>query len=291
VRCRPVVVVLLLSACGRLGFQSTADAELADDAIVDASAIDASLGAFGSPRLLSEIGAANVANSYPSISSDGLELFFSSNRSGTGAIFKSTRSARRDTWSAAIRVVELDAVGNVDFGSRLSADGLQMYFVSNRIGPGLDVYFSSRPTLSSTWAVPVRVTELSDLTVDEYAAAVSSDGKHIFVERNINGGDLMISSRVSGSWTAPVSLPQINGASGHQAGPWLGADANFLVFSSESQLFQATRSTEQSPFVITELTELNSGVYDSDASLTADLRTIVFLRQNGPNYDFYEATR
>jgi Tol biopolymer transport system component len=110
-------------------------------------------GSFGPPTLLSELNSP-CQEQRPSIRSDGLELFFWSNRPAPGGAVCATTSdlwvARRDTLSQVWYPPEnLGPVVNGDFNdqqSYISPDGRTLYFTSNRPGgPGLqDLYVTTR---------------------------------------------------------------------------------------------------------------------------------------------------
>ncbi|MFL5549115.1 MAG: hypothetical protein ACJ77Q_01350, partial [Gemmatimonadaceae bacterium] len=84
---------------------------------------------------------------------DGRELFFSSNRSGTGItnlggfdIWTSTRRSANERWSAPINVgAALNTAVN-DMQPSLSSDGRTIVFASNRAdgSGGLDLWISTR---------------------------------------------------------------------------------------------------------------------------------------------------
>jgi opacity protein-like surface antigen len=115
-------------------------------------------GTFGNARPVAEINTAQ-ADQRPSIRFDGLELFFFSNRTDstpgpTGApssdIWVTTRNSVLESWGAP---ANLGAVINTPFSEinpHLSADGLTLYFASNRPGGcgGNDLYMTTRTKLT-----------------------------------------------------------------------------------------------------------------------------------------------
>ncbi|MCI0545631.1 MAG: hypothetical protein L0Z49_14505, partial [Actinobacteria bacterium] len=93
-----------------------------------------------------ELGSQYV-DTHPTVRLDGLELFFSSTRSGgTVGIWTSTRASTDPTkWSAPI---DVGAVINIPDASSpsISADGTELYFSSRRPGGhgGQDLYVTTR---------------------------------------------------------------------------------------------------------------------------------------------------
>jgi WD40-like Beta Propeller Repeat len=288
-----------LIGCGRIGFSSTNDSgNSLDDAgeLVDApvdATIDAlsTFGPFGTPRLVSELFVATRTQSSPAMRGDGLELFYSSNRSNDGAIWRSTRAAISDIWGPPTLVNELNVVGKADFNPRMSPDGMTMYFCSDRDN-GIDVYKTVR--IAGTWQTPVKVPEVSSMADPEYSAAPSGDGQWLAIERSLTAttAEILLSQRQGAMWGPLVDLPEINTVGNYNSQPWLSQDARHLVYSADGNLYEATRTSDVSPFVRTALSELNTSEYESDASFTADRRHVMFLRKtNNSIYEFFEASR
>lgn len=89
-----------------------------------------------------------------SISRDGLELLFSSNRmvpTTNEAIFVSTRASTSAAWNPPVPVTTLNTIGS-NAQPFLSADGTTVFTVSNRTGGfGLgDIYMSVRVSINRT---------------------------------------------------------------------------------------------------------------------------------------------
>ncbi len=104
-------------------------------------------GTFNAPVLVTELNSA-ANEERTSISRDGLELFFASNRlvpTTNQAVFVSTRASVSAPWSPPVYVAGLNTVGS-NAQPALSADGTTLYHVSNRTGGfGLgDIYSSVR---------------------------------------------------------------------------------------------------------------------------------------------------
>ena len=89
-----------------------------------------------------ELNAAGVVDQRPSLSIDGLEIYFTSARAGTPDIWVSRRTSPMAPWQPPQRV---DAVSGSaqDLHPSISADGRALYFASNRSG-NLEIYVSRR---------------------------------------------------------------------------------------------------------------------------------------------------
>jgi Tol biopolymer transport system component len=97
------------------------------------------------------IGAANSANIErgASLSPDGLELYFESDRAMGDRIFRATRTSTTTTFGIPSEVIEL-RLGLLNRSPKLSADGATMYFASNGPGTvgGVDMWITTRPCLA-----------------------------------------------------------------------------------------------------------------------------------------------
>jgi hypothetical protein len=108
-------------------------------------------GTFNAPVRVNELNSA-ANEQRTSISRDGLEIFFASNRLGPStvhAIFVSTRASVSSPWSPPVYVAVLNTVGSNGHPA-LSSDGTILYFVSNRTGTlGLgDLYSAVRVSVN-----------------------------------------------------------------------------------------------------------------------------------------------
>lgn len=105
-------------------------------------------GTLSHPHLVTELSSA-ANEQRPSIRFDGLEIVFSSDRSGGAGsqdVWVSTRKGRGEAWSTP---VNLGSGLNTPFQEQqpsISEDGKMLFFGSNRPGGsgGLDIYFSTR---------------------------------------------------------------------------------------------------------------------------------------------------
>jgi len=97
----------------------------------------------------------------PSISADGLELFFSRGYlNGTRHdLFVTTRETTDGEWCTAVRLGDTVNSSDEDISDDcpcISADGLSLYFSSNRAGDQLswDLYVTTRLSKNDAWSAP-----------------------------------------------------------------------------------------------------------------------------------------
>ena len=117
-------------------------------------------GTFGNRRPVPELNSPQ-GDQRPTIRFDGLEIFFFSNRSGSMInpqtklpstdIWVATRRSVTDAWGMPMNVGAATNTGFGEFNPYISADGLTLYFASNRAaGPGcggIDLYMTTRTKL------------------------------------------------------------------------------------------------------------------------------------------------
>ena len=126
-------------------------------------------------------------------------LYFNSARQpGTGQdIYMSTR-AQGGTFSAPTLVAELNSPAT-DRDTRLSKDGLEIYFASDRDGPvgNLDIWTATRERTSDAWGAPVKLGASVNSAAIEAGPTLSWDGMTlIFVSFRAGNPDLYQSTRV-----------------------------------------------------------------------------------------------
>ena len=94
----------------------------------------------------------------PCVSSDGLELYFASNRSGHWDMWVATRTTKQADWGIAVNLGPSVNSSAYDHGPWLSADGLELYFDSGRpAGEIGDIWVARRATRDDPWGTPVKL--------------------------------------------------------------------------------------------------------------------------------------
>jgi serine/threonine protein kinase len=187
-----------------------------------------------------------------SISADGLTLYFTSGRTGGygyNDIYMATRVTRHDPWSQVVNMGPKINSSKADMCPWISADGLELYFVSyERAGGygGGDIYVARRATTNDPWAEPVNIGPVVNSPYQEHALSLSSDGLlMVFADRELfrntprpggcGGPDVWMTRRASLSdpWQPPVNLgPNVNGPEGEYV-PRISPDGHTLYFSTD----------------------------------------------------------
>jgi hypothetical protein len=131
-----------------------------------------------------------------SITGNGLELWFTSNRNGNNRIFRATRGSTSSTFGTPAEVTELTTAGS-DGGPVVSADGLEIFYHSDRSGgsSGLDIWHATRASATGTFGSPVRINEL-DSDSPELVSWLSADRcRLLFASNRLGSYDIYIATR------------------------------------------------------------------------------------------------
>ena len=209
-------------------------------------------------------------DAHPSSSLDGLTLFFASGRPGgygLGDLWMSTRTTTSEPWSEAVNLGPTVNSSSGDNGPSISADGLELFFHSNRSGGHgqEDIWVTTRPTTSDPWVEPVPLGPGLNSPYTDAHPDVSADGLILFFRSQKPGtygsDDIWFSKRatVKDDWDIPVHPgPPVN-TTASDSGPNISADGSILHFHSNRS---GGYDLWQAPII--PIVDLNSdGIVDS----------------------------
>jgi hypothetical protein len=284
-------------ACGRLAFDPLVPATGVDAAGGDA--LDLPTGPFGSPTPLTTINDTSV-DVDPSMTADGLLLFFCSTRPGLGNlnVWSSERATTADPWGTPVMV----GAGEISTTATeqdpvISGDGLTLYFTRQN-----DIYRATRTSRADAFGAPVAISELNTGSVD-VVSSVSYDGLTLTLHSTrpgSQGADIYLATRPdpSSAWTV-VAMPGAVNGSNDESDSFMWNDRLTLYFDSgrastvDFDIYVATRASASEPFgAPAPLLELDTADEEADLWLSADGRTALFVR--GPDLltlDIYEVHR
>jgi hypothetical protein len=199
---------------------------------------------WGSPVNLGSTVNSSSGDTTPSISGDGLELYFVSNRpggSGDSDLWMTTRSRTDAPWEGPVNLGPTVNTSAVEFGPAISADGLELFFCSNRPGGygGDEIWVTRRQARNAPWSDPVNLGPTANSPSLDATGSISSDGLALFFQSNRPGGyggvvDIWVAMRATknDAWSTPVNLgPTIN-TSDYDGNPGISPDGSTLFFSS-----------------------------------------------------------
>jgi hypothetical protein len=271
---------------------------------------------FGEPTNLGPAINSESHDEAPSISVDGLRLYFGSWRSGgygNNDLWVSTRPTIEDEWGQPENLGSIVNTSARDGGPRISADGLSLYFNSTRPGgyePTLwgDVWVTERATTSDPWGSPVNLGPTINSPSHAFAVSISHDGLSLYFGSERAGGsgndDIWISRRVTKDdpWEEPVNLgTTVNGPT-HDADPSISADDLALFFSDyalapyrpggygNADLWITTRLTIADPWnrPVNLGPTINTSYHDFAPSISADGSTLYFMSNRPGGYGSWD---
>jgi hypothetical protein len=277
---RHAVVLVLLGACGRIGFTAQSDATSSDGA----------LGAFSAPMPIAELNSASEDDD-PTLTDDELEIYFTSTRPNDIGedIWRSQRASTSDPWGTPTNVAELNTAAS-EATPELTSDGLTIFLARDGGATGTDIFVSTRAARDQPWSVPVPVTELVSNNFD-WAAATSPDQLTMIFTRGapLTDAQLLLTTRASvgNAWSTPVVVLDVTGQQENQA--WLDeVDIYYTINSSSLQtIYRADRIGSAGFGPPVAIPEIDLAGSESDPWLSPSTRAIYFEHED----DLYVAYR
>jgi hypothetical protein len=263
--------------------------------VVDASLpLDAGALPPGTP--IAAINDPSARDTDPSFTADLLELYFVSTRTGSKDLFRSLRANSADEWGPPEPVAELYGDGQEENPS-VSADGLDLWFFTDRDRALGSIWHTTRTARSQPWSEPEPVTGLtlaeggSDVSV-----AVDATRTRFVLNSKMPGPPPyglheFVLDPVSDSFAPAVTLSEVNSDS-DDFDPDLREAGLFLAFDSARagirQIYWTRRQSLDGPFA--EPVPLTPGAVtdESAAAFSEDLRYLMFSSSVLGGGDIYE---
>jgi len=235
--------------------------------------------AWGSPSNIGSPVNSPYVEAYPSLSSDGLTLYFSDLYSGTprpgglgGAdIWMTTRTSHNSPWTTPVNLEAPINSSTMDISPTVSGDGLILVFASSRAGTRgpYDLWMSTRATVQDSWSPPVNLGANVNSADGELECSLSADGLALFFASGRPGGfstyDLWMTTRKSREdpWARTINLgPVVNSISTEGAAS-VSSDMRTLYFDSDRQGGSGNYDLWESQII--PVVDLNSdGIVDAD---------------------------
>ena len=220
-------------------------------------------------------------------------------------------------WGTPIKVPNVNSYADdwsaIDWGADISADGLSLYFASNRPGGhgDYDIYVATRETTRDDWGTPVNLGSPPNSPYGAGGPSITADGLELYFSDTHEGnphpggygnGDTWVATRetTEDAFGPYVNLgPNVN--SQHAAAVDVSPDGLELYITSHRSgsigncdIWVATRNSRSEPFGVP--THLGSNVNSSPPDVTPDISldglTLFFGRGPGPNgIDLWMARR
>jgi hypothetical protein len=205
---------------------------------------------FDTPTNLGPVINSSSIDAGPRISADGLAIFFGSDRPGGyggtwGDIWVTTRATKDDEWGTPMNLGPIVNSSFGDAGGIIPADGLSLFFTSDRPGGygGVDIWVTTRDTTGDDWGTPINLGPTVNSSADEMTGDISANGLQLYFSGwraayarpgGYGKADLWVTTRATkdDDWDTPVNLgPSVN-SSTWDDGPSILADGLSLFFRS-----------------------------------------------------------
>ena len=242
----------------------------------------------------------------PSISADGLSLFFNSNRpGGIGGIdmWVTTRETTDDPWGTPVNLGPTINTPFGDYGPRISADGLSLYFDTRQSGASGaidDIWVATRATTDDDWGNPVNLGPTVNSSSDDCYQSISADELALYFSSNRSGGygnyDLWVTMRetTDEDWGTPVNLGPTVNSSAYEVDTGISADGRALFFASDrsggyggaADIWVTKRATTDDPWgePVNLGPTVNSSATEDYPIVSADGSTLFFRHSLSGRY-------
>ncbi len=237
----------------------------------------------------------------PSISGDGLTLYFNSNMPGgygNWDLWMTTRPTKGCSWGPPENLGPSLNTAMGEGGPSISADGLSLYFHSNRpLGTStVDIWVSTRATTDDDWRPAVNLGPIVNSSPWDLEPSISADGLSLFFTSFRLGGygntDIWVTTRetTNDRWGPPVNLgPNVN-SSRYEWGPSISFDNLILIFESDpggvgtNDLWFTTRRTKNDTWgrPVNLGPNVNSSYLEFDPCLSMD-GLCLYFNSNRPS--------
>jgi phosphohistidine phosphatase SixA len=205
----------------------------------------------------------------PSISTDGLSLYFSivypPSGYGGSDLYVARRETTDDDWNTVVNLGQVVNSEAYEFGHDISYDGLSLYFNAWAWGSGdVDVLVTTRAQASDPWGPPVNLGPPVNTSANESSPHISDDGLSLYfcdwgMQVSYRPGgmgheDLWIATRasVSDPWGPPVNLGGPVNTPYRDNNPDTSADGLVLLITSNrhggfggSDIWMSRRTTTE----------------------------------------------
>ena len=178
------------------------------------------------------------------LSSDGLSLFYASNRSGgfgKADLYVATRASREAPWNRAENLGPLLNTEAFEAFPTPSADGLTLYFDRSTTfdSQDSDIWVSTRASVDDQWGAARKVVGAVNSERAEFSPALSPDGKTFYFASERGEGVEVWAARGADDaleWSEPEKLESnVNVARSMTLAPFVSSDQRSLYFMSARQ--------------------------------------------------------
>ncbi len=296
---RSLIAVCLVSACGRVGFETTTrggDAGIAGDTLDDAAPAEcASFSPWATPQNIAALNSPAIEWG-PHLSHDQLTLYFASNRGGgNDDLYQAVRESPTSPWQAPTLIQLTAAIGLADDPGD-TVDGLELFWGAS------SVRHATRATAQDVWVPQGNVAiPVAGFSVDG-GPDLSADGLILFFTGTETADGLVheyqtTRTSTSAAWQDAVPVPLAHAGQGESYGSLRG-DLRELIYATENggHLMIASRPSATAAFgPASALPDLDAvGSSSADPDLSDDGLTLWYAGYGGTGagqWDLWFSTR
>jgi len=247
----------------------------------------------------------------PDISSDGLSLYFDCLRldgSGGWDIWVTHAKTPHCDWSSPEVLVPPVNSRYDESGPCISADGLMLYFASDRPGGSgdFDIWVATRKTTENPWEEPVNLGPNVNSWAYDNHPSISADGLSLYFDSrrpnpsgSLGNNDLYVTKRATtaDNWSIPENLGQKINTSKIEYSPNILRDDMIMFFDSritDRDIWMTTRRNANDDWDTAAPLEppMNTSYIDTDPSISVD-GSIIYFVSNRPGgngqFDIWQA--
>jgi Tol biopolymer transport system component len=282
------ILLVVAAGCGRVGFDAPpTDAPGNPDARACAG-----FGPWSTPVALPELDSPTGNEYGPAIASDGLALYFDSDRLNSQDIYVATRTSRTDAFGASVPVPALATSASEEIDPTITGDELDIYFWDF---DSTCIEHARRGSISDPFAAP---TIVFCMVAGPF---VTRDGLTLYYNSALDAaseGDLYVTTRASRDVEfAPGTIIAELALGGGRGYPSVTDDGLSMYFEqntgSSLDLMETHRTSMTSSWETPVAVDaVNSPAEDGDPGISADGTELFFESARGSGLaDLYHATR
>ncbi len=143
---------------------------------------------WGTPMNLGRTVNSSSYDNHPSISADGLTLFFGSARDGGYDLYMTQRATTDSEWIAPVSLGSATNTGYNELSPNISSDGLSLFFDRRGAGGDRDIWVLARNPRSDGPAVAVNLGPPVNTGYEDTDPSISADGRTLYFGSTRPGG-------------------------------------------------------------------------------------------------------
>jgi hypothetical protein len=235
----------------------------------------------------------------PTLSADGLTMFFAASVGGTERIYQTTRTTTTSLTFANTKAVFTGVTDNRGTPA-LSYDGLTLYFYSSGLGGAgsRDIWAATRLTVTASFGTLKSTSAINTSAMDHLPWVSADELTMYYISDSSGSSDIWMTHRASrlDAFGAGSRISELNSSSVDSRAA-LTSDGRVAYFSSDraragySDIWVAVRSTGGTFSTPTLVVSLNSTAHDTDLTLSRDDTETFFSSDRDGTYSIYRALR